>query len=63
MLPMELCQVVEGQLMRKQFPEDKTSEMVDFARKKPAERLAAIREGLQASLLLELIIECFNLLH
>ena len=44
---MELCQVLPGQLMRKQFPEDKTSDMVDFARKHPNERLAAIKEGLK----------------
>lgn len=36
--------------MRKQFPEDKTNDMVDFARKRPAERLAAIQKGLQVSL-------------
>jgi len=46
-IPMELCQVLPGQLMRKQFPEDKTSDMVDFARKHPNERLAAIKEGLK----------------
>ena len=47
MIPIELCTVLPGQLMRKQFPEDKTNDMVEFARKRPAERLAAIREGLQ----------------
>jgi len=35
--------------MRKQFPEDKTNDMVDFARKKPDERLAAIVQGLQVT--------------
>jgi len=48
-IPMELCQVLPGQLMRKQFPEDKTNDMVDFARKRPAERLSAIKEGLKVS--------------
>jgi len=52
MIPIELCTVLPGQLMRKQFPEDKTNDMVDFARKKPAERLAAIQKGLQVSLAL-----------
>ncbi|KAF9527970.1 argonaute-like protein [Crepidotus variabilis] len=47
LIPLELCHILPGQLCRRQFPEDKTSEMVDFARKPPQERLAAIREGLQ----------------
>lgn len=47
---MELCHVLPGQLMRKQFPEDKTNEMVEFARKKPHERLQAIQRGLQVTL-------------
>ena len=51
MIPIEVCTVLPGQLMRKQFPEDKTNDMVEFARKKPAERLAAIREGLQVGLM------------
>lgn len=46
MIPLETCNVLPGQLMRKQFPEDKTTDMVNFARKQPADRLAAIREGL-----------------
>jgi eukaryotic translation initiation factor 2C len=45
-IPIELCNVIPGQIMRKQFPEDKTNEMVEFARKVPAERLAAIMAGL-----------------
>lgn len=45
-IPIELCNVIPGQIMRKQFPEDKTNEMVEFARKVPAERLAAIKAGL-----------------
>lgn len=49
-IPIELCTVVPGQIMRKQFPEDKTNEMVEFARKVPAERLAAIKKGLEVIL-------------
>ena len=45
-IPVELCNVIPGQIMRKQFPEDKTNEMVEFARKVPADRLAAIMAGL-----------------
>jgi eukaryotic translation initiation factor 2C len=46
-LPLELCTVPPGQIMRKQIPADKTSEVVDFARLKPPQRLATIRQGLQ----------------
>jgi uncharacterized protein YpbB len=56
MIPIELCTVLPEQLMRKQFPEDKTNDMVEFARKRPAERLAAIREGLKVRLAFEISV-------
>jgi len=47
LLPFELCEVPAGQFMRKQLPDDKTKDMVEFSTLKPQERLAAIRSGLE----------------
>lgn len=49
-IPMEFCDVLEGQIMRKQFPQEKTTEMVRFSTKKPADRLNSIRQGLGVSI-------------
>ncbi|KAI0005035.1 argonaute-like protein [Russula compacta] len=46
LIPLELCNVPPGQIMRRQVPPDKTSAVLDFATKRPHERLASIREGL-----------------
>jgi len=46
-IPLELCSVPCGQIMRKQIPADKTTQVVDFARLKPPQRLATIQQGLQ----------------
>lgn len=46
LIPMELCNVVEGQIMRKQIPPEKTRDVLSFATKKPSERLASIARGL-----------------
>jgi eukaryotic translation initiation factor 2C len=43
---MELCTVPPGQIMRKQVPPEKTKDVLDFATKKPEERLSSIRNGL-----------------
>ena len=45
-LPMECCTIPEGQIMRKQIPPEKTSEVLAFATKRPPERLSSIRAGL-----------------
>lgn len=47
-VPMEFCDILPGQLMRKQIPQELTDEMVNFSRKRPEERLAAIRNSLPA---------------
>jgi eukaryotic translation initiation factor 2C len=47
MIPLELCKVPPGQIMRKQVPPEKTKAVLDFANKKPADRLASIKTGLQ----------------
>ncbi|KAI0314809.1 Piwi domain-containing protein [Amylostereum chailletii] len=46
LIPMELCEVPPGQIMRKQMPPEKTSSVLDFATKVPQERLQSIRNGL-----------------
>ncbi|EIN10450.1 argonaute-like protein [Punctularia strigosozonata HHB-11173 SS5] len=46
LIPLELCYVPPGQIMRKQMPLDKTREVLEFATKKPGDRLASIRNGL-----------------
>lgn len=43
---MELCDVPKGQIMRKQVPPEKTSSVLDFATKRPDERLGSIVDGL-----------------
>ncbi|KDQ64588.1 hypothetical protein JAAARDRAFT_116696 [Jaapia argillacea MUCL 33604] len=46
LIPLELCRVPPGQIMRKQVPPEKTKDVLDFATKKPQDRLASIRNGL-----------------
>lgn len=45
-IPMELCQVIPGQIMRKQVPPEKTKDVLEFATQKPEARLTSIRNGL-----------------
>jgi len=47
LIPLELCQVPPGQIMRKQVPPDKAKLVLEFATKKPQERLGSIRKGLE----------------
>ncbi|KAJ3796816.1 argonaute-like protein [Lentinula aff. detonsa] len=47
LIPLELCEVPPGQIMRKQVPPEKTKDVVEFATKKPQERLRSIEAGLQ----------------
>lgn len=46
LLPIELCHVPPGQIMRKQVPSELTKNVLDFATKKPHERLQSIKNGL-----------------
>ncbi|KAH9965908.1 argonaute-like protein [Russula dissimulans] len=46
LIPLELCRVPPGQIMRKQVPPEKTNSVLEFATKKPHERLASICNGL-----------------
>ncbi|KAJ7047297.1 argonaute-like protein [Mycena alexandri] len=47
LIPLELCMVPPGQLMRKQVPPEKTKDVLDFATKKPGDRLRSIVNGLE----------------
>ncbi|KAI0278886.1 argonaute-like protein [Russula aff. rugulosa BPL654] len=46
LIPLELCYVPPGQIMRKQVPPDKTNSVLEFATKRPRERLESICNGL-----------------
>ena len=43
---MECCNIPEGQIMRKQVPPEKTKDVLNFATKRPHERLNSIRQAL-----------------
>ena len=47
LIPIKLCEVLPGQIMRKQIPADKTTDVVEFSQMNPAQTLASIRTGLQ----------------
>ncbi|KAJ7490839.1 argonaute-like protein [Mycena latifolia] len=47
LIPLELCTVLPGQLVKKEVPDDKKADLVDFATMAPKDRLASIRKGLQ----------------
>ena len=51
-IPLELCEVPPGQIVRKQVPSEKTKDVVEFATKRPADRLASIRQGIDVSYLI-----------
>ncbi|KAF8259431.1 argonaute-like protein [Lactarius quietus] len=46
LIPLELCDVPKGQIMRKQVPPDKTNSVLEFATKRPNDRLNSIINGL-----------------
>lgn len=46
-IPIELCKVPPGQLVRKQLPPDQINDVLRFATKRPRERLQTIKDGLQ----------------
>ncbi|VDB94227.1 unnamed protein product [Peniophora sp. CBMAI 1063] len=45
-IPLELCHVIPGQIIRKQLPSTKTKDVLDFSTRRPADRLASIGRGL-----------------
>jgi len=46
-VPLEFCTVPRGQFMRKEIPEDKVRDVLEFSTKKPQERLERIKGALQ----------------
>ncbi|KAG6822135.1 hypothetical protein H0H92_015119, partial [Tricholoma furcatifolium] len=46
LIPLEHCTVPAGQIMRKQVPPEKTKDVLDFATKRPEDRLRSIVDGL-----------------
>ncbi|KNZ77926.1 Protein argonaute-2 [Termitomyces sp. J132] len=50
LIPLELCHVPAGQIMKKQIPPEKTKDMVEFSTMKPAERFQSISNGLSTVL-------------
>jgi eukaryotic translation initiation factor 2C len=49
LIPLELCNIIPGQIMRKQIPPEKTKDVVEFATMHPTNRLQSIRNGLGVS--------------
>ncbi|KAJ7172992.1 argonaute-like protein [Mycena crocata] len=47
LIPLELCNVLPGQLVRKEVPDEKKAQLVEFATMKPKDRLESIKQGLQ----------------
>ncbi|KAK0206676.1 argonaute-like protein [Desarmillaria ectypa] len=47
LIPLELCYITKGQIMRKQVPPKLTPMVLSFATKKPRDRLASIKNGLE----------------
>jgi eukaryotic translation initiation factor 2C len=54
LIPLELCDVIPGQLAKLAVPEDKKAEFVRFSTMSPKNRLDLIRQGLQVRGLLDL---------
>lgn len=46
LIPLELCTVLPGQLVKKEIPDDKKADFVAFSTMAPKDRLASIRKGL-----------------
>lgn len=50
LVPLEMCEMPEGQIMRKEIPDDKLKDVLSFASKGPKERLQSIRSALGVSI-------------
>lgn len=50
MVPLEMCMVPRGQVMRKQVPDDKVKEVLDFSTMRPEVRLEQIKKGIRVRL-------------
>lgn len=50
MVPLELCFVPRGQVMRKQVPDDKVKDVLEFSTMRPEIRLEQIKKGIRVIL-------------
>jgi eukaryotic translation initiation factor 2C len=62
MVPLEFCTVPRGQFMRKEIPDDKVRDILEFSTKKPSVRLKTIQDGLQVRYLSKFPICEFSLI-
>lgn len=44
-IPLELCEVLKGQIVKKQLDPNMTAQFVEFSTKVPAERLRSIEQA------------------
>jgi len=44
-VPLELCDVPRGQIIRRQIPAEHVDAILQFSTKRPTDRLASIRRG------------------
>jgi eukaryotic translation initiation factor 2C len=49
MVPLEVCTVPSGQIVRKQIPPHKMNDVLTFSKKTPDERFEIIRRGIQVN--------------
>ncbi|KAJ2912725.1 hypothetical protein MD484_g7689, partial [Candolleomyces efflorescens] len=47
LVPLEVCMVPPGQIMRKQIPPNKTNDVLEFSKKRPDERFGTVQRGTQ----------------
>ncbi|PCH42610.1 argonaute-like protein [Wolfiporia cocos MD-104 SS10] len=47
LIPMELCTVEPGQIVKKQIPPERSYDLLQFAKQKPSDRIASITAGLE----------------
>ncbi|RXW23179.1 hypothetical protein EST38_g2678 [Candolleomyces aberdarensis] len=47
LVPLEVCNVPPGQIMRKQIPPNKTNDVLEFSKKRPDERFGIVQRGTQ----------------
>lgn len=62
MVPLEFCTVPRGQIMRKEIPDDKVKDVLEFSTKKPSVRLQCIKDGLQVRYLISIRFANLSLL-
>lgn len=59
LIPLEMLYVLPGQIMKKPIPPEKTKDVLEFATKKPHERLQSIANGLGVGFISTVLL-CFT---